>query len=101
MYCSAVMPVTFRMTSPRMQKPKEQYCHSSPGFLLTPHGGHGWSTEFLYDTVKVKSQQGNRVTLTIDTLVLDEPYGRMLVTIENVNGVWLMASGFDDYEFIY
>ena len=70
-------------------------------YVDTHNGGHGYSNEFLYDTVKVKSQQGNRVTLTIETLVLDEPYGRMLVAIENVNGEWRMASGFDDYELIY
>lgn len=70
-------------------------------YVNTQNGGRGYNTRFLYDTVKVKSQQGDRVTLTIDTLVLDEPYGRMLVTIENVNGKWLMASGFDDYEVVY
>ncbi len=70
-------------------------------YVNTQNGGHGYNTRFLYDTVKAKSQQGNRVTLTIDTLVLDEPYGRMLVTIEKVNGEWRMASGFDDYEFVY
>lgn len=70
-------------------------------YVNTQNGGHGYSTKLLYDTVKVKSQQGNKVTLTIDTLVLDEPYGRMLATIENVNGKWLMASGFNDYEVVY
>lgn len=70
-------------------------------YVNTQNGGHGYSTKLLYDTVKVKSQQGNKITLTIDTLVLDEPYGRMLVTIEKVNGEWLMASGFDDYEVVY
>jgi hypothetical protein len=70
-------------------------------YVNAQNGGHGWSTEFLYDTVKVKSQKDLTVTLTIDTLVLDEPYGRMIVTIENVNGEWRMTSGFDDYEFIH
>lgn len=69
-------------------------------YVNTQNGGHGWSKEFLYDTVKVKSQTGLTAKLTIDTTVLDEPYGRLIVTIENVNGEWRMASGFDDYEFI-
>jgi hypothetical protein len=70
-------------------------------YVNTQNGGHGYSTKFLYDTVKVISQKGTTVTLSVETLVFDEPYGRMLVTIENVNGEWLMASGLDDYEVIY
>lgn len=70
-------------------------------YVNTQNGGHGYNTRFLYDTLKVKGQQGTRATLTIDTLVLDEPYGRMLITIEKGNGEWRMASGFDDYEFVY
>lgn len=70
-------------------------------YVNTQNGGHGYATKFLYDTVKVKSQKGTKVILSMETLVFDEPYGRMLVTIENVNGEWRMASGFDDYEVIY
>lgn len=70
-------------------------------YVNTHNGGHGYSNEFLYDTVKVKSQEGTTVTLSMETLVFDEPYGRMLVTIENVNGKWLVASGLEEYEVIY
>ncbi len=70
-------------------------------YVNTQNGGHGYSTKYLYDTVKVKSQEGATVTLSVETLVFDEPYGRMLVTIENVNGVWLLASGLENYEVIY
>lgn len=69
-------------------------------YVNQQNGGHGWATEFLYDTVKVKSQDGKTAELAIDTTVLDEPYGTLIVTIENVNGEWLMASGLEDYESI-
>lgn len=67
-------------------------------YVNTRNGGRGWATQFLFDTVKVKSQTGNAAVLGVDTTVLDEPYGTLMVKIEQQNGKWLMTSGLDEYE---
>jgi hypothetical protein len=69
-------------------------------YVNTQNGGHGWATKFLIDTAKVKSQKDNVVEIALDTTVLDDPYGKLTIKIEYVNGKWLMASGLDDYESI-
>jgi hypothetical protein len=69
-------------------------------YVDTENGGHGWATKFLIDTVKIKSQKDNVVEITLDTIVLDDPYGTLILKIKYVNGKWLMASGLDDYESI-
>ncbi|MCS7462560.1 hypothetical protein N0M98_20780 [Paenibacillus doosanensis] len=69
-------------------------------YVNTQNGGHGWATQFLIDTAKVKSQKDHAAEITLDTTVLDDPYGTAIIKIEYVNGQWLMASGLDDYETI-
>ncbi|MDF2658013.1 MAG: hypothetical protein K0Q94_804 [Paenibacillus sp.] len=69
-------------------------------YANTQNGGHGWATKFLIDTAKIKSQKDNVVEIAIDTTVLDDPYGTLIIKIEYVNGKWLMASGLDNYESI-
>ncbi|MGQ5393476.1 hypothetical protein ACT8ZS_21890 [Paenibacillus sp. M.A.Huq-84] len=69
-------------------------------YVNTRSGGHGWAEKFLIDTAKIKSQENNIVEITIDTIVLDEPFGTLTIKIEYVNRKWLMASGLDDYESI-
>jgi hypothetical protein len=66
----------------------------------TKNGGHGWATKFLIDTAKLKGQKDNAAEIELDTTVLDDPYGTLIIKIEYVNGKWLMASGVDDYKSI-
>jgi hypothetical protein len=69
-------------------------------YVDTHNGGHGWATKFLIDTAKIKSQKEHVVEIALDTTVLDDPYGKLIIKIKYVNGKWLMASGLDDYESI-
>lgn len=62
-------------------------------YVNTQNGGHGWATEFLIDTAKIRSQKDNRVEIALETTVLDDPDGKRIIKIEYVNGKWLMASG--------
>lgn len=67
-------------------------------YVNTTNGGHGWATKFLMDTVKIKSQNKRVIEIALDTTVLDDPYGTLIIKIEFADGKWLMASGLDDYE---
>lgn len=67
-------------------------------YANTHNGGHGWAREFLIDTAKMKSQKDNVVDITLDATSYDDPEGTLIITIEYVNGKWLMASGLHDYE---
>ncbi|WP_282936144.1 stalk domain-containing protein [Paenibacillus sp. RC67] len=69
-------------------------------YVNTNNSGHGWATQFLMDTAKIKSQKNNIVEITLDTTVLDDPYGTLVIKLQYANGHWLMASGLDDYESI-
>ncbi|WP_192702128.1 stalk domain-containing protein [Paenibacillus sp. OAS669] len=65
-------------------------------YVNSINGGHGWATKFLMDTAKIISQKDNVVEIALDTIVLDEPYGSLIIKIKFVNGKWMMASGLDD-----
>ncbi len=69
-------------------------------YVDTNNGGHGFSTKFLMDTAKIRSQKDHVVTIALDATVLDNPYGILLVKIAQINGKWMMASGLYDYESI-
>jgi hypothetical protein len=69
-------------------------------YVDTRNGGHGWATKFLIDTAKVKSQKDNVVDIELKSTVFDKPYGTLIIKMEHINGMWLMASGLDDYESI-
>lgn len=69
-------------------------------YVNSQNGGHGWATAFLMDTAKIKSQKDNVVEITLDTTVLDDPYGTLIIKMKYVNGKWLMDSGLDDYKSI-
>jgi hypothetical protein len=61
----------------------------------TNNGGHGWATEFLIDTAKLKGQKDNVAEIELDITVLDEPDDPLTITIQYVNGKWLLASRLD------
>ncbi|WP_028549002.1 hypothetical protein [Paenibacillus sp. UNC451MF] len=69
-------------------------------YVDNQNGGHGWATKFLIDTAKIKTQKDHVVEIALDTTVLDDPYGALIIKIEYVNGKWLMSSGLDDYDSI-
>jgi hypothetical protein len=59
----------------------------------THNGGHGWAEKFLIDTAKIKSQKDNVVEIELNTIVLDDPYGTLIIKIEYANGKWLWHQG--------
>ncbi|TBL67986.1 stalk domain-containing protein [Paenibacillus thalictri] len=67
-------------------------------YVNTNNGGHGWARKFQIETAKIKSQKNQVVEITFDATSYDDPEGTLIITIEYVNGKWLMASGLDDYE---
>lgn len=61
----------------------------------TQNGGHGWATEFLIDTARLKGQKDNVAEIEIDKTVLDDPSDPLTIRIEYTNGKWLLASRID------
>lgn len=64
-------------------------------YVDADRGGHGWATEFLIDTARLKEQKDHIAEIELDVKVLDEPSDPLTIRIENVNGKWLLASGID------
>lgn len=56
------------------------------------NGGHGWATEFLLDTARIKSQKDHVVEIEFDKTVLDEPSDPVTVKMEYADGKWLLAT---------
>lgn len=71
--------------------------HEGKLYVNSKNGGHGFASKFLVDTAKVVSQKDNVVEISMDTTVMDDPYGPLIVKITQVDGEWRMASGLDDY----
>lgn len=64
-------------------------------YVDTRNGGHGWATEFVIDTAKIKRQHDHVVEIELEQIVYDDPDGTITIKIENVDGKWLMASSLD------
>ncbi|MCM3270762.1 stalk domain-containing protein [Paenibacillus elgii] len=59
------------------------------------NGGHGWATEFLIDTAKLKGQKDQSAEIELDTTVLDDPGDKLTISIVYVNDKWFLASRLD------
>lgn len=56
------------------------------------NGGKGWATRYLIDTAKVKSQNGTTAEIELEETVLDDPNGKVTLTIKFEGYRWLLAS---------
>ena len=55
------------------------------------NGGKGWATDWLIETAVIKSQEGTRVTIEMETTLFDEPFEPLTVVMEYIDGKWLIA----------
>lgn len=55
-------------------------------------GGLGWGIQWQFDTAVIAAQTENSVTLSIDTLLFDEPDGTKLLVLTKVNEEWRLDS---------
>ncbi len=57
-------------------------------------GGRGYALELLLDTMVIKRQTVGSLFLQMDTKVFDEPYGKIVIILKNINDNWLLDSEF-------